>query len=257
MCNLFNTVSSFLVLEKDNSLSGSFGRILWNLLDIKTVSFNSFCHIWLIHIWQLKVLDPKRAWDRLSPRKNCTTKFRNRRVCQAIRVALQERKPFWGHFRPAKSLITSSPLIWSQRSDAIDSPVRREGSKSFLFFFRSKLYFYPTKSTNIGILQTRIRRDKKKKSWTGCEEGNETWGWWRATMRTAQLTINPFPASWAWNPRQSKHSLLACWTSCEPFLSVKRDWELTKKTKKKKKKKERKKRRKRNPPSRALSMRMK
>ena len=50
MCNLFKTVFSFLVLQKDNGLSGSFGRTSWNLLDTKPVSSYSFCQIWYTHL---------------------------------------------------------------------------------------------------------------------------------------------------------------------------------------------------------------
>ena len=43
VCNLFKTVFSFLVLQKDNSFPESFGKISWNLFDIKPASSHSLC----------------------------------------------------------------------------------------------------------------------------------------------------------------------------------------------------------------------
>ena len=39
-------MSSFLVLQNDNSLSESFGKISWGLLDTVTASSHSFCQTW-------------------------------------------------------------------------------------------------------------------------------------------------------------------------------------------------------------------
>ena len=50
MCSLFRTVSSFLVLQNDNTLSESFGKISWSLLETMTVASHSFCRTWRINL---------------------------------------------------------------------------------------------------------------------------------------------------------------------------------------------------------------
>ena len=45
-CSPLKTVFSFLVLQKDNSLSEHFSRISWNLFDTKPVSSHSFRQTW-------------------------------------------------------------------------------------------------------------------------------------------------------------------------------------------------------------------
>ena len=47
---LFKTVSSFLVIQNDNSMSESFGKISWSLLDTMTASSHSFCQTWCIYL---------------------------------------------------------------------------------------------------------------------------------------------------------------------------------------------------------------
>ena len=42
-------LSSFLVLQNDNSLSESYGKISWRLLDTMTASSLSFCQTWCIY----------------------------------------------------------------------------------------------------------------------------------------------------------------------------------------------------------------
>ena len=49
-CNLFRTVSFFLVLQNGNNLSESLGEISWSLLDTMTASYHSFCQTWRIHL---------------------------------------------------------------------------------------------------------------------------------------------------------------------------------------------------------------
>ena len=43
VCNLFKTVFSFLVLQKDNSFPESLGKLSWKLFDIKPASSHSLC----------------------------------------------------------------------------------------------------------------------------------------------------------------------------------------------------------------------
>ena len=66
MCEIRVTnMWSIYVLQKDNRLFASFGKISWKLLDTENVSF-ALSATFDIHIWQLNVLGPEKAWDQLN-----------------------------------------------------------------------------------------------------------------------------------------------------------------------------------------------
>ena len=50
ICSLFQTVFSFLLLQKDNRPSESFGKTLWNTLVTKINLTHSLCQIWYTYL---------------------------------------------------------------------------------------------------------------------------------------------------------------------------------------------------------------